>query len=288
MGTGKALLGAIFAIGLLTLVGWESVCVADQTTNANEETLAEEENDPTATLNQFQVKDIYTPAEYGTNAQPNTLQLRPIFAISSFSLFPFDQLIRPTLKVVTVPDGKGAATSTAYDDMQLFDLLVIPWPSSEETGFRWAVGPYFIFPTSTSELTGNGAWQLGPAAAFAYNATQRLKITGLLQQATSFAYTSSKSTPVTSLTFQPLISYELGRGLYLKSSDATWTFNLRHNSSTTIPLSAGVGKVWKFANDYSIDTSASGEWMVYRQFAAQTEQFTLNFQVTLLLPRLEL
>jgi hypothetical protein len=74
----------------------------------------------------------------------------------------------------------------------------------------------------------------------------------------------------------------------LKSSDATWTFNLRHKTSTTIPLSAGFGKVWNLAKGYSIDTSGSGEWMVYRQFADQTEQFALNFQVTILLPELEL
>ena len=49
-----------------------------------------------------------------------------------------------------------------------------------------------------------------------------------MQQASSFAYTSSSSVPVTSLTFQPLISYQLGRGWYIKSSDATWTFNLCH------------------------------------------------------------
>jgi hypothetical protein len=221
----RALKALTWAIGLLTLLALQTRCRADQTTqNAeDEETLAEQVNDPTATLDQFQVKDIYTPAEYGTNAQPNTLQIRPIFSIRGFSLIPFDQVIRPTIKVVTVPDGKSASTSTAYDDMQLFDLFVIPWPSSEKTGVRWAVGPYFVLPTSTSELTGNGAWQMGPAAGFAYNATHNLKISGLLQQATSFAYTSSKSTPVTSVTFQPIISYELGRGWYLKSSDATWT-----------------------------------------------------------------
>jgi hypothetical protein len=73
-----------------------------------------------------------------------------------------------------------------------------------------------------------------------------------------------------------------------KSSDATWTFNLRHKTSTTIPLSAGLGKVWKLSDNYAVDTSISGEWMIYRQFSSQTEQFTLNFTVSLLLPKLDL
>jgi hypothetical protein len=286
----KALSLLLVAIELLLTPFVQSVSFAQQQPPGTDtdQALAEQVNDPTARLTQFQVKDIYTPAEYGTNAQLNTLQIRPILAIAPFVLLPFDEIIRPTIKVVTVPDGKGAATSTAYSDMQLFDLLVIPWPNSEITGLRWGVGPYFIFPTSTSELTGQGAWQMGPAFGFAYQATSRLKISGLMQQATSFAYTSAKSKPVTSITFQPIISYELGRGWYLNSSDATWTFNLRHNTSTTIPFSAGIGKVWQLKKGYSVNTAVSGEWMLYRQFANQTEQFTLNFTATLLLPRLML
>jgi len=253
-----------------------------------DEPLSEQVNDPLAHLTQFQVKDVYTPAEYGTDAQTNTVQIRSIFAIRPSSLIPLEQLFRPTIKVVTVPGGKGTSTTTAYDDMQLLDLFAMPWPNSTETHLRWGVGPYFVFPTSTSNRTGNGAWQMGPAVGFSYRGISGLNLSGLMQQATSFAYTSSRSVPVSSLTFQPLLSYQIGEGWYLKSSDATWSFNLRHNTSTTIPLSAGFGRVWGLSNGYALDTSVSGEWMAYRQYSDQTEQFTLNFQVGLLLPKLDL
>ena len=281
----------VFALAFILLACSASFAIAQQgpDTAAAEadEPIAEKAYDPTASLTQFQIKDIYSPAEYGTNAQVNAIQFRSILSISPFSLFPFEQLIRPTFKVVTVPNGKGSPTTTAYDDMQLFDLFVMPWPNSKATLFRWGFGPYFVFPTSTSNLTGNGAWQMGPAAAFSYRGIPGLNISGLLQQATSFAYTSSHPVPVSVLTIQPILSYQLGRDWYLKSADATWTFNLRHKTSTTMPLSAGFGKVWKLSNGTSVDTSLSGEWMVYRQFSTQSEQFTLNFQVTLLLPKLE-
>ncbi|MGO9452974.1 MAG: hypothetical protein ACLQDV_18345 [Candidatus Binataceae bacterium] len=254
----------------------------------DEAALAEEEYDPTASLTQVQTKDIFTPARYGTNAQPNALQIRPLLAIPSFSFIPLDQLIRPTFRIVTAPTGKGASTSSGYDDMQLLDLFVAPWPNFRETGFRWAVGPYFVFPTSTIRVSGDGAWQMGPAAAFGYRGIPGLQIAGLFQQATSFGYTSSQSKPVTSIMFQPIITYKLGKGWYVKSSDATWTFNLRHNTSTRMPLSAGFGKVWKISEGFAIDTSASGEWMAYRQFAPQSDQFTLNFQLTVLFPTLRL
>jgi len=275
---------------LLILLASCPTSLAQQAASASipEETLAEKVNDPTANLTQVTIQDLYAPAEYGTNAQPNTLQIRPLIAVRPQLFTPLEQLIRPTFEVVTVPRGKGASTTTALGDMQLFDLFVMPWPNSEETRFRWGIGPYFVFPTSTTQFSGQGAWQMGPAAAFSFRQIPRLNIAGLFQQATSFAYTSSRSVPVTSLTIQPVLTYQLGRGWYLKSSDSTWTINFRHNTSTRVPLSAGFGKVWKFGEGYSINASFSGEWMAYRQFSTQADQFRLIFQVGLLLPQTEL
>jgi hypothetical protein len=253
----------------------------------SEDELANEVNDPVATLTQIQLKDIFTPAEYGTNAQPNTLQFRSVFAVRPHLFTPLEELIRPTIQVVTVPRGKTASTTTALDDTQLLDLFVIPLPDVKKTGFRWGVGPYFVFPTSTSQFTGKGAWQLGPALGFAWQ-LYGLKFSWLFQQSTSFAYTSSHSVSVASIQIQPLLTYDLGRGWYLKSADANWKINFRHKSSTEIPLSAGLGKVWTLDRGLSINAAVSGEWMAYRQFSSQTEQFTLNFQLSLLLPQLEL
>jgi hypothetical protein len=284
-------IGRVIAFATFFLAFGSTVTFAQQAPDSvdaePDEPIVEKVNDPTATLTQIQVKDIFSPAEYGTNAQPNTVQFRSVLAIHPSSFIPLEQLIRPTLRVVTRPDAKGSSTTTGYDDTQVFDLFVMPWPNSRETKFRWGIGPYLIFPTSSTNLAGNGAWQMGPAGAFSYRAIQGLNVSALLQQATSFAYTSSHSVPVASFTFQPILSYQLGHDWYVKSSDATWTINQRHHTATTMPVSAGFGKVWKFADGLSLDTSVSGEWMLYRQFSTQTEQFTLNFQITLLFPKLE-
>ena len=280
-------LGA-FLVAILIVMGTQTRGLADPpSAQVSPDELANEVNDPVATLTQIQIKDEFTPAEYGTNAQPNTLQLRSVFAVSPHLFTPLEQLVRPTIQVVTVPRGKTASTTTALDDFQLLDLFVIPFPDVKTTGFRWGVGPYFVFPTSTSQFTGNGAWQLGPAWAFAWQ-LHKLKFSWLFQQSTSFAYTSSHSVSVASIQIQPLLTYDLGRGWYLKSADANWRINFRPNSSTQIPVSAGIGKIWNIGEGYSINAAVSGEWMAYRQFSSQTEQFTLNFQLSLLLPRLEL
>ena len=49
----------------------------------------------------------------------------------------------------------------------------------------------------------------------------------------------------------------------------------------------GIGKIWRFSNEAAIDMSLSGEWMLYRQFDPQEEQFTLKLELTLLLPKVE-
>jgi hypothetical protein len=252
---------------------------------AGDEPLAEGAYDPTASLAQVQFRDIYTPAQYGTNAQQNALQIRPIVNISPFWLIPCEQLLRPTFRVVTAARSKSASTSTGYDDMQLLDLFIMRWPNTDAIKLRWALGPFFIFPTATNQQLGQGAWQLGPAAAFSFRGIQGLDIAALLQQATSFAYTSSRSKPVTSLTFQPILTYQLGGGWYLKSSDSTWNINLRHGTSTTIPINAGFGKVWRASSGLAIDTSTGWEWMLYRQFAPRASQFSMLFQITVLFPR---
>jgi hypothetical protein len=252
------------------------------------EALAEEANDPTAILAQVKIENDYTPNEFGTQAEPNDIIIQPVIPIRSFSLMPWQQLIRPTFKVVTIPYGSGPATNTQFGDTELFDLFVARWPHPDKNGLRWGIGPYFVLPTATTDAAGNGTWQAGPAAALVYRGIPNLLLGGLLQQGTSFSYTSPDRKPVTKLTFQPFFVYQLGQGWYVKSRDATWRFNLRHNTSTEIPLSAGIGKVWKFDEDRALNASLVGEWMVYRQFASQVEQFTLKFEINVLLPRLRL
>ena len=285
-------LGVTRVVMLGLLIWFSSAeCLAQQTGtsgSAPPESLGEKVNDPTATLTQMQVQEFFTPSQYGTNAMPNTVQGRFILAVQPHGPLDLAQIVRPTFALVTIPQNKGASTRTEFGDSQLLDLFVMPESMTEGIDFRWAIGGYFVFPTATSKSAGNGAWQAGPAGAFRYRPIPRLLISGLIQQATSFAYTSPNRTPITMLTFQPMISYQLGHGWYLRSSDATWSFNLRQRTSTTIPLSVGLGRVWSLARGVAINGSLAGEWMIYRQFAPQTEQFTLKFQMTLLFPTVEL
>ncbi|MGH7906062.1 MAG: hypothetical protein ACREP6_05495, partial [Candidatus Binataceae bacterium] len=134
---------------------------------------------------------------------------------------------------------------------------------------------------------GSHAWQAGPAVAAKYVGIPHLMIAFLYQNPISFAYTNKSASPKSEMEFQPLISYTLGHGMYVKSADSTWTVNWRRHASTIIPIGRGSGKVWKFSGP-ELNTWVSGEWTAYRQFAGITPMYTIKFGLTLLFPNVEL
>ena len=151
----------LLALGVLIWIS-SADCLAQQTAMPSTrlaESLSEEVNDPTATLTQAQIQEFFTPSQYGTNAQPNTLQGRFVLAILPHGPLPLAQIVRPTFALVTIPRNKGASTRTEFGDFQLLDLLVMPRSLTEGIDFRWAIGPYFVFPTATSKSAGRGAWR---------------------------------------------------------------------------------------------------------------------------------
>jgi len=254
---------------------------------SEEDRLAIEVDDPTSILTQLQFQDIYTPKNFQTSAQTNTIQLRPIVPIEAFSGFPFQQIVRPTFKVQSIAASSSSSTVTEFYDMELFDLFVSNWPDPKTTGFGWGIGPTFIFPTGRDSVSGKHAWEAGPAAAVKYLGVPRLVVGFLFQNPISFAYTNSSATPQSQMEIQPVISYALGRGWYVKSSDSTWTVNWRRNSSTTIPISLGFGRVWKLVG-VQFNPWVSGEWTAYRQYSSITPMYTVRFGMTLLFPNLTL
>ena len=104
---------------------------AQTPTLVGEEKLIAEFTDPLTTLPQISIKDAFTPANFGTHVQTNQVIVRPIIPrVPRFSLFPFVQLIRPSLSLVTTPSPRGG-TRTEFGDMQLLDVAVLPWPPRE-------------------------------------------------------------------------------------------------------------------------------------------------------------
>src|SRR3984893_10989883 len=258
------------------------------TSESEEYRLAEEVDDPTAILTQLKFQDLYTPENFKTSAQTNQVDLKVVLPIGRFSFLPFKQIIRPTFKVQTLAISQTSnSTITEFVDMELLDLFVANWPDPKKTGFGWGIGPTFVFPTGRVPKAGNHAWQAGPAAAVGYRGIPHLMVGFLFQNPISFAYTNSSATPQSQLQIQPLASYTLGRGWYVKSADSTWRVNLRHGTSTTIPISLGFGRVWKMEG-LEVNAWTSGEWPAYRQYNSVTPECTVRFGLTLVFPDFQL
>jgi hypothetical protein len=265
---------------------WAAVALAEAEENAaSKAKLAAEFNDPLTALPQVFVQNAYTPSSYGTDLRTNRIIARLIVPrVPRFGLFPFVQLVRPSFSIVTAPNGKGG-TSTEFGDMQLFDLAVIPWPAALRSGLLIAFGPTFVFPTATSKLAGQGAWQVGPAFGTIYKGIPGVLLGCLLQNPISFAYTSSDRRPLSTLFVQPILLKHLWRGLYVKSADATWAFGWRDGAATTLPLSLGLGYVIPREGSPPWNLFVSGEWMVYRHDAPIAAQTTVRFGITVAFPQ---
>jgi hypothetical protein len=256
----------------------------DEVDTTDSERLAREFSDPLTTLPQIFLQDAYTPANHGTDAQTNRVIARAIIPrVPRFTLLPFVQLVRPSFSLVTVPTGKGSATRTEFGDMQLFDAVVLPWPSPE-SGLKIGVGPTFVFPTATDKTAGQGAWQVGPLVGALYKGVPWLLAGCLIQNPISFAYTSPDRRPVSTLLVQPVLLLALPGGWYVKSADSSWVFNWRHDTSTLIPVSFGIGRVLVREGLPPINFFVSGEWMAYRRSAPVAPQTTVRFGVTVAFP----
>jgi hypothetical protein len=273
----------VLIVGITCSVRGHTITCDSASAESEEDRLAREVEDPTAILTQLQIQDLYTPRNFQTSAQTNTIQLRPVVPIEAFSAFPFQQIIRPTFKVQSIATSSSSSTIAEFTDMELLDLIVSNWPNPKDTGFGWGVGPTFVFPTGRDPAAGNHAWEIGPAAGAVYRGVPHLMVGFIFQNPISFAYTNSSATPQSQMEFQPRISYTLGHGWYVKSSDSTWTVNWRHGSSTTIPISLGFGRVWKFSG-LQLNPGVSGEWTAYRQYSKITPIYTVRFGLTLLFP----
>ncbi|HKN02021.1 MAG TPA: hypothetical protein VJX23_16005 [Candidatus Binataceae bacterium] len=260
-----------------------------------EEKLERDFTDPLSTLPQLIIRDSYTPANYGPgpctsqeclrNYETNQFLIRPLIPrVPPRTFLPFDQLIRPTFELVTVPSSRGG-TRTEFGDLPMFDIAVLPWPDRQKTRLLMGVGPTFVFPTATSKSAGQGAWQAGPALGAIYTGMPGLLVGFIAQNPVSFAYTSPNRLPQNTFEFQPVFALHLWDKWYLRSAEANWTMGWRRHYPTMLPLSIGLGRTIVRPGLPPMSIFVTGQWMAYRQFAPIAPQTTINFGLTVAFPQ---
>ncbi|HYK65869.1 MAG TPA: hypothetical protein VEY94_13055 [Patescibacteria group bacterium] len=278
----------------LTIGGLARAQSASTVTLSEEQKLEQDFTDPLTTLPQLLVRDSYTPANYGPctplacfrNYETNQLIVRPLIPrVPPQTLIPFNQLIRPTFALVTVPSSRGG-TRTEFGDLPVFDVAVLPWPDRQKTGLLIGIGPTFVFPTATSRSAGQGACQVGPALGAIYTGIPGLLAGFIAQNPVSFAYTSPNRPPQNTFQLQPVFALHLWHEWYLRSAEANWSMGWRRHYPTMLPLSIGLGRTLVRPGLPPMSFFVTGQWMVYRQFAPIAPQTTINFGLTVAFPQL--
>jgi hypothetical protein len=144
----------------------------------------------------------------------------------------------------------------------------------------WGAGPTFTFPTATDSLLGAGKWSAGPAAVL-------LTIQGhwvfgaVANQQWSFAGWGNQN--VSALVVQPFVNYNLPDGWYLVSSPIiTANWEADSNDTWTVPVGAGIGKIFKIGKQ-AFNAQLQAFDNVVRPNNGPTWQ--LRFQIQLLFPK---
>ncbi len=289
----------LLLIGLLILNGTRLSGRAEDLTSeqlTEQEQLERDFTNPLSTLPQLVVRDSWAPANYAPCTAPapcwrddqtNQAIFRPLIPrVPPNTLLPIPQLVRPTFALVTVPSSRGG-TRTEFGDFPLFDLAVMPWPSPKETGLLWGMGPTFLFPTATSKSAGQGTWEAGPAIGMIYTRIPGLLIGFVAQNPISFSYTRPDVPAQSSFEFQPVFALHLWDKWYIRSAEANWSIGWRHHSSTTLPLSIGLGRTLVRPGLPPMSLFVTGSWMAYRDYAPFAPQTAINFGVTVAFPQLQ-
>jgi hypothetical protein len=195
------------------------------------------------------------------NSNLNFQPVLPVALTSNWNL-----ITRPVMTLfnsVPHPDPNNPADigrTTGFGDTVLMELVS---PSPKLVG-NWllGVGPTFIFPTASTTHTGQGKYQVGPAAIVGY-LSKKWILGALLQNWTSFG--GSGNRPNTNqMNLQPIAAYFLPGGWSIGYSGnilANWKADSA-GDVWTIPLGLSVSKVVKFGK-LPVRFALAGQYMVH-------------------------
>lgn len=247
----------IIKFGLILHLG--ALGTAYAAANGSGQSLGQAANDPTASLMNVQIEEIYTGAFHGLdNEDGNSIRLRTAVP---FSTGKFDHIARLTVPYITdSPSGERGLGDTV-----LFDLIVF-----DQSWGRWGVGPVALLPSAADKAIGQEKWAIGPALGFV--AAQPGLLLGLFNQNLfSFAGDDDRDEVDISIV-QPIFSYSLPHQWSINTSEMNFTYDWSENAWTVLPLGAKLAKLLSFggqkvqisgAYEYNFaDDHVGPEWKV--------------------------
>ena len=172
--------------------------------------------------------------------------------------------------------------TTGFGDTILMEMFS---PSPKLVG-NWLLGfgPTFIFPTASSDYTGQGKWQVGPAAVVGY-LSKKWILGAFVQNWSSFAGSGNRD-DVNQMNLQPIAVYFLPNGWSIGYSGnilANWKAD-KAGDVWTVPLGLGINKVVKIG-PLPVKIGLAGQYMVHHPDIGG-QKWNIQLSVTPVIPKL--
>ncbi len=191
-----------------------------------------------------------------------------------FSIGKANWLFRGSAPIKYFPTPPANDKQFGLGDIDMFAAYLF---DTGNPAVSFGLGPQVTIPTATDDFLGSEKWSAGLTNVFFIAHSKSFQYGYLLTYQHSFAGNDDRA-DVSFGAFQPFAFYQLGDGLYLRSTPV-WAYNF-DNDGYTIPIGAGIGKVIKRGNtvynffvepQYSVADNGPGfpEWQIF---------FSLNLQ----------
>jgi hypothetical protein len=216
----------------------------------------------------------------------SNLNLQPVMPVALTS--DWNLITRPVITLfnsVSHPDPHNPADmerTTGFGDTVLMEMFS---PSPKLAG-NWllGLGPTFIFPTASSDWTGQGKWQAGPAALVGY-LSKKWILGAFVQNWTSFGASGNRA-DTNQMNLQPIAAYFLPGGWAIGYSGnvlANWKAD-KAGDTWTVPLGLTINKVFKFGK-LPVKIALAGQYMVHHPDTFG-QQWNMQLSVTPVIPKL--
>ena len=234
----------------------------------------------------FENDTIYNTGDIGESVWTNTLTFRPRLPIS---LGDWVLLIQPQLPLVdTQPkfkesflDGLSVERRTGFGDTILAAVLGRNVFRDIEIG----LGPSFILPTATKNVTGQGKWQAGPAASIFY--VPKGWTIGAIPQVWWSVAGDDDRPDTNQMEIQYTIARHFQNGWNLRTRPTIKAdFKADSGNKWNVPVGAGISKLIKI-HKVPVLIGVEGQYSVIRQDDFGPE-WTIVSDITIVIPNPQL
>ena len=228
------------AFGLILLVWlWSgnatvATCAEQKPAAPAHDDAAAQANNPLANMTAFNIQDYYIGDLSDSDEDANQLWFR--FA-QPFALGETNWLMRASLPLNTFPTQPDDDHETGLGDLNVFAAYLF---DTGNPAVSFGFGPQITMPTATKDELGSEKWSAGFANVLFNAESRKIQYGYLLTWQASFAGDSDRS-DVNTGALQPFAFYQLGKGLYLRSTPI-WVYDF-DNDYYSVPLGLGIGQV---------------------------------------------